>query len=173
MKAKEFLSQQGVPYEVKWVDRDRNAAIEMIRRSGQQGVPVIAIDDQIVVGFNKPRLEQLLAMRRPPGPPPAPRPSLGAQVADARTIMLKRGAPAQDGAYVGNVRPGTPADAAGLRSGDIITAVNGQPVRTAADLARLLAALPLGSEPTLTVQNAGGTRQVAAHFESSPASTAS
>jgi len=44
VKAKEFLSQKGVPYEVKWVDRDRNAAIEMIRRSGQQGVPVIAID---------------------------------------------------------------------------------------------------------------------------------
>jgi len=34
----------------------------MILKSGQMGVPVIEIDGQIVIGFNKPRLEELLGL---------------------------------------------------------------------------------------------------------------
>jgi S1-C subfamily serine protease len=159
-----------VPYEVKWVDQDRQAAIEMVRRSGQQGVPVIVIDDQVVVGFNKPRLEQLLAHRRStaPGAETAPRPNLGAQVADAATIMVKQGNPALMGAYVGGVRSGSPADQAGLRSGDIITAVNDRLVRVADDLARNLATLSPGAMPTLTVLRDGARRQVPVRWEAAP-----
>ncbi len=40
---------------------DRAAAEEMVRISGQRGVPVIVIDGQVVVGFDRPRLEQLLS----------------------------------------------------------------------------------------------------------------
>ena len=40
---------------------DRNAAKEMIQKSGQMGVPVIIVDDTIVVGFNQAQLEQLLS----------------------------------------------------------------------------------------------------------------
>ncbi|MEP6775348.1 MAG: glutaredoxin family protein, partial [Chloroflexota bacterium] len=58
---KEFLSQKGVPYIEKYVDQDRAAAIEMIRRSGQQGVPVTVIGDEVVVGFDRPRLERIVA----------------------------------------------------------------------------------------------------------------
>ena len=140
MKAKEFLSQKGVPYVIKWVDRDRAAAIEMVRLSGQQGVPVIAIDGQVVVGFNKPRLEQLLANR-------GQRPGLGAQVADAATIALRQGTAAQPGAYVGGVRPGSVASHAGLRAGDIITAVDGTKVTNADDLAQALKGVTAGSRP--------------------------
>ena len=56
-----MLSQKGVPYVEKYVDEDRAAAIEMIRRSGQQGVPVTVIGDEVVVGFDKPRLERIVA----------------------------------------------------------------------------------------------------------------
>ena len=40
---------------------DREKAKEMIQKSGQMGVPVIVVDDQMVVGFNQTRLDQLLS----------------------------------------------------------------------------------------------------------------
>jgi len=43
------------------VAADRNAAKEMIQKSKQMGVPVIIVDDEIVVGFNQAKLDGLLA----------------------------------------------------------------------------------------------------------------
>jgi len=40
---------------------DRAAAHEMVQKSGQMGVPVIAVDDKVVIGFNQRELERLLA----------------------------------------------------------------------------------------------------------------
>ncbi len=40
---------------------DREKAQEMIQKSGQMAVPVIMIDDEIMVGFNQARLDELLA----------------------------------------------------------------------------------------------------------------
>ena len=40
---------------------DKDAAREMIQKSKQMGVPVIIIDDEIVVGFNQAKLDSLLA----------------------------------------------------------------------------------------------------------------
>ncbi len=40
--------------------QDREAAKEMIQKSGQMGVPVITIDDEVVVGFNQARVDELL-----------------------------------------------------------------------------------------------------------------
>jgi len=42
------------------VANDRNAASEMVQKSGQMGVPVITVDDTVVVGFNKARLDELV-----------------------------------------------------------------------------------------------------------------
>ncbi len=39
---------------------DRNSAEEMIAKSKQMGVPVIIVDDQVVVGFNQSKLDELL-----------------------------------------------------------------------------------------------------------------
>lgn len=39
---------------------DRNSAKEMIVKSKQMGVPVIIVDDQVVVGFNQSKLDELL-----------------------------------------------------------------------------------------------------------------
>ena len=60
-RAKEYLSQKGIPYVEKNVAQDRDAAKEMIQKSGQMGVPVIIIDDEIVIGFNQTRLDKLLS----------------------------------------------------------------------------------------------------------------
>jgi glutaredoxin len=57
------------------VSNDHEKAKEMIQKSGQMGVPVITVDDQIVVGFNQALLEKLLAPpveTPPPGSPPPP-----------------------------------------------------------------------------------------------------
>jgi S1-C subfamily serine protease len=157
VKAKEFLSQKGVPYVEKRVDQDRAAAVEMVRLSGQQGVPVIAVDGQVVVGFNKPRLEQLLATH-------GQRPGLGAQVADAATVALRNGTAARPGAYVGGVRPGSLASQVGLRVGDIITAVDSTQVTNADDLAQALKAVAAGSRTTLRFVRGGTEQQVPVQF---------
>jgi glutaredoxin 3 len=159
---KEFLSQQGIPWTEKHVDQDRNAAIEMIRRSGQQGVPVTVIGDEVVVGFDRPRLERIIAsMRsRPAASASTGRRSLGAKVADASRYAMPGGT-AVEGAYVGGVNPGSPAEAAGLKVGDVIVAVNSKPVRSADDLARALAELE-GNSATLTLARGTTTREVVA-----------
>ena len=61
-RAKDYLSRKGIPYTDINVAKDRNAAKEMIQKSGQMGVPVITIDDnEIVVGFNQALLDKLLS----------------------------------------------------------------------------------------------------------------
>ena len=109
-------------YREQDVSRDPYAAQEMVQRSGQMGVPVITVDDAVVVGFDQPRLEQLLASA-----PPDFR--LGAAVAP-----LSGG-----GVLVGQVHPNTVADRAGLRSGDVILEVGGRPVHDPDQLKALLA----------------------------------
>ena len=60
-RAKDYLSRRGVSYIDINVAQDREKAKEMIQKSGQMGVPVITIDDKIVVGFNQVLLEKLLS----------------------------------------------------------------------------------------------------------------
>ncbi len=60
-RAKEYLSKKGISYIEHNVAVDRDAAKEMIKKSKQMGVPVIIIDDEIVVGFNQAKLDSLLS----------------------------------------------------------------------------------------------------------------
>ncbi len=59
---KGFLRKNNVSFEDIDVSSDEKAAKEMIEKSGQMGVPVTEIDDKMVVGFNKPVLEELLGL---------------------------------------------------------------------------------------------------------------
>jgi S1-C subfamily serine protease len=125
----------------------------MIQASGQQGVPVVTVDGQAVVGFNQPQLLQLLNQAR--GSQARPGPLLGASVADAATQARKRPGIPTSGAYVGRVRAGSPAELAGLRKGDVITALGGQLVSRAEDLHRLLGEMPRGRDLSLTYVRKG------------------
>ena len=58
--AKKYLDSKNVRYEDLDVSMDRNAATEMISKSGQRGVPVIEIDGNIIVGFDKDRIDSLI-----------------------------------------------------------------------------------------------------------------
>jgi glutaredoxin-like YruB-family protein len=65
-KAKEFFKEHDVEYEEHDVADDKDRAREMIKKSGQRGVPVIVVgqddDEEIVVGFNEEKLTDLLGV---------------------------------------------------------------------------------------------------------------
>lgn len=58
--AKRYLASKNVAYEDVDVSVDREAAIEMIRKSGQRGVPVLDINGNIIVGFDRERIDRLI-----------------------------------------------------------------------------------------------------------------
>jgi len=57
---KAFLKEKNIAFEDIDVSRDEVALKEMVDRSGQMGVPVIDIDGQIVVGFDRNKIVELL-----------------------------------------------------------------------------------------------------------------
>jgi glutaredoxin len=61
--AKAFFKEHNISYEEKDVSTDEKAVAEMIYKSGQLGVPVIDIDGQIVIGFDKEALSELLNIK--------------------------------------------------------------------------------------------------------------
>jgi len=115
----------------------------MVRLTGQLGVPVIVIDGQVVIGFDRPRLEQLLASGG------GQRPHLGLKVADASKVAQRAGGVPVFGALVGAVASASLGERAGLRNGDIITELNLRPIRGVDDLEHALADLTLGSRATI------------------------
>jgi glutaredoxin len=60
--AKEFFKEKGVEYEEIDVAADQEKRAEMIDLTGQMGVPVIRIADDVIIGFNKPKIAQLLGV---------------------------------------------------------------------------------------------------------------
>jgi glutaredoxin-like YruB-family protein len=58
--AKDYLSGKGVTFEEVDVSADAAGRDEMVKKSGQMGVPVIIVDSEVVIGFDKERLEGLL-----------------------------------------------------------------------------------------------------------------
>jgi serine protease Do len=70
------------------------------------------------------------------------------------------GLPKAQGAAVGTVEDGSPAQKAGLEAGDVILKIDGRPVDGNADLSRTIRALKPGTKTTLNVWRAGKTRDV-------------
>jgi glutaredoxin 3 len=137
---KEFLSQKGINFEERDVSRSPSYAQELMRSTGQMGVPVTVIDGQVVVGFDRGRLQQLINAVQT-----KQRPSFGASIADATKITAKQGLGITLGAYIGRVRPGSVAERIGLAPGDIITELNMKSIANAKDLEDALSALSSGS----------------------------
>lgn len=136
---KDFLRKRRVKFFERDVSVDRGAAQEMVRRSGQMGVPVTIIGDQVVVGFDRARLEQLLTERSD-----GRRSHFGLKVADASRIGAKMGLLPTRGGYVGRVAPASPGERAGLRMGDIITEINLRRIHNADDVEKVLAKVGAG-----------------------------
>lgn len=143
-QAKRFLTDNGVRFTEYDVSRDQSAANEMMTLSGQMGVPVIVVNGEVIVGFDRTRLEQLLADGAI-----GQHISLGLSVADAVNITQRSGTTPVFGAFVGKVAPLSLGEKAGIKSGDIITAVNLRPVRNADDLEDALSSLAKGDRAVI------------------------
>ena len=61
IKVKEFLEEKNIKFENIDVGADQKAAEEMVKKSGQMGVPVLDINGEIIVGFDKETIEKALA----------------------------------------------------------------------------------------------------------------
>jgi S1-C subfamily serine protease len=124
--------------------------MEMIRRSGQQGVPVVTADDDVIVGFDQVRLAKIA--ERHAGPK---RPALGLLAADAEQYFSRHPEAAAAypagtrGVYVGEIRPGSVAEQSGIQRGDVIAAVAGKRVRSMRDLDTLVDTLKAGDGVTV------------------------
>jgi glutaredoxin 3 len=58
--AKKYLESKEINFEDVDISSDYSKALEMVKKSGQQGVPVIDIDGQIIVGFDKQKIDEIL-----------------------------------------------------------------------------------------------------------------
>jgi glutaredoxin 3 len=56
----QYMDKLGVKYEVKDVEASRENAEEAVTKSGQMGIPVIDIDGDIVIGFDRPKIDASL-----------------------------------------------------------------------------------------------------------------
>jgi glutaredoxin-like YruB-family protein len=60
VKVKEYLDSKNVSYIDVDVSADRDAAMEMVQKSGQRGVPVVDINGSIIVGFDQKTIDELI-----------------------------------------------------------------------------------------------------------------
>jgi glutaredoxin len=58
--AKDYFRQKGISFTEYNVAADQRKAEEMVRKSGQMGVPVIDVHGKIIIGFNKPEIDRAL-----------------------------------------------------------------------------------------------------------------
>lgn len=105
--------------------------------TGQMGVPVIADDQEAIVGFDQPRLQRMAARHRKG-------PGLGLKVADAKELP-------EGGARVGGVKPETAGARAGIQPGDVIVELSGTPIHSVEDLAQVGARWQPGRMTSLVV----------------------
>ena len=63
VRAKQFLKDNNIQFEDIDVSENHEKAQEMIKKSGQMGVPVLEIDGAIVVGFDKDKIKEALDLK--------------------------------------------------------------------------------------------------------------
>ena len=62
--AKQYFDKLGVKYDERNVEHDPKFAQEAIQKSGQMGIPVIDIDGEIIVGFDRPRIDAAILKKK-------------------------------------------------------------------------------------------------------------
>ena len=86
---------------------------------------------------------------------------IGVAIADvSKELADSLGLPKGHGALVQRVEPGTPAEKAGVKPGDVITKFNGQAIEKSADLSRAVAGTKPGSRSTVTVFRTGASKDL-------------
>lgn len=60
----QYLDKLGVKYEKKDVEQNPAFAEEAVTKSGQMGIPVIDINDEIIIGFDRPKIDAALSQHK-------------------------------------------------------------------------------------------------------------
>ena len=63
---KEYLKKNNIQFEDIDVSKDEKQLQHMIKISGQMGVPVVDIDDNVIIGFDKQKIDELLKINNSP-----------------------------------------------------------------------------------------------------------
>ena len=154
-----------MPFVEKDVAKDYAAAIEMIRLSGQQGVPVTVADGDVILGFDQQKFAKLAEKFAGPKRPP-----LGILAADAEEYLARHPEKGDQipegtkGIYVGKIRPKTVAARAELKPGDVITSFAGKRVRNMAALDQMVETLKPGDQATAKFIRDGENQTVVLQF---------
>lgn len=153
----------GVKYQEVDVSRDRVAAQEMVNLTGQIGVPVVVINGEPIIGFDRQRITELIEAGKtasaPAHEPASEKVRFGLRIADAQKVAPTTGAVAVTGAIIGEVSPGALGERAGLKTGDIITRINRQFITGASDMEHALVGFKPGDILTIEFMRGGSPRK--------------
>ena len=60
---KKYLAEKNIPFEEIDVSQNEKELEKMVQISGQMGVPVVDIDGDVVIGFDRPKIDELLKIK--------------------------------------------------------------------------------------------------------------
>ena len=157
-----YLDQRGLQYTTRDVLSDPSATAILFGRLGRVVVPVVQVGERLLVGSDPVQLARFL----PREVPDEPGVSFGAAVRSVTPeIAAAKGLPATYGVEVGSVHEGSPAAAAGILPGDIITSVGGYTITGGADqFRRAVSVRRPGDSMQLSVVRGAETTEVAVQF---------
>jgi len=153
-----FLQQRGVEHTVRDVTADPGASAVLFGRLGRIAVPAVQVGERLLVGYDPVQLARFL----PQPDSPDDHVAFGAAVrAVSADVAREHGLPATFGVEVGRVSPGSPAEAAGIQPGDIITAIGPYTLHGGAEQFRTaVAARRPGDVMALSVWREGADQRV-------------
>jgi hypothetical protein len=162
-----YLDGRGQAYTKRDVLSDPSATAILFGRLGRVTTPVVQIGDRMLVAPDPVQLARFL----PRAEANEPGVAFGAAVRTVTDdIAAAKRLPAAYGVEVGSVKPDSPAEAAGIRSGDVITGVGAYTLNGGAEqFRRAVAARRPGDTMALTVWRDGESVDVAVQFPAEPA----
>jgi glutaredoxin-like YruB-family protein len=63
IRLKEYLKQKNIDFQDFDVSQDKASLEEMVKLTGQMGVPVVVVDGKVVIGFDKAKIDSLLNIK--------------------------------------------------------------------------------------------------------------
>ena len=161
-----YLDQRGVAYTTRDVLTDPSATAILFGRLGRVTTPVVQIGERLLVGYDPVQLARFL----PRDGEEEPAVSFGAAVRSVTAqIAAEKGLPATYGVEVGSVHEGSPAEAAGIRAGDVITEIGPYTIHGGADQFRRAVSLRRpGDTMALSLWRDGSSTDAVVSFPTAP-----
>jgi membrane-associated protease RseP (regulator of RpoE activity) len=165
-----YLNQRGLEYTKRDVFSDPSATAILFGRLGRVTTPVVQVGDRLLVAPDPVQLARFL----PHTDGEEPSVAFGASVRTVTAeIATGKKLPAVYGVEVGSVKEGSPAAAAGIQPGDVITGIGPYTINGGAEQFRRAVSLRRpGDVMTLTVWRDGQSTEAAVEFPAAPAPVA-